>query len=107
MSEVAEKMPYSLKHARAQTGDDLPPSLYAQQRTLIDKWPEIEGRLQEGPPAAIGAIERDIFLSAWEQTDAASGLVHAVSNLNPSTRKAGVAWLQSIVDAASALWTEI
>jgi bifunctional UDP-N-acetylglucosamine pyrophosphorylase/glucosamine-1-phosphate N-acetyltransferase len=107
LSELAEKMPHSLKHARAQTGDDLLPRIYAQQRALIDKWPEIEKRLEEGPPAAIGAIEREIFLKAWDQIEAASSHIDAVATLNPSARKAGISWLQSIVDSASALWTEI
>ncbi len=107
LDELAEKMPHSLKHVRTRTGEDLPPRIYAQQRALIDKWPEIKERLQEGPPDAIGAIERDIFLKAWEQTDAASGHIDAVGALNPSARKAGISWLQSIVDSASALWTEI
>ena len=107
LGELAEKMPHSLKHARALTGDDLPPKIYAQQRALIDRWSEIRGRLREGPPAAIGAIERDIFLKSWEQTDTSSGHIYAVATLSPSARKAGVSWLQGIVDSASALWTEI
>jgi len=107
LRELAEKMPYSLKHARSQTGDDLPHGIYAQQRTLTDKWPEMEARLREGPPAAIGAIERDHFLKEWEQTESSSGHIHAVGSLGSSARRTGVSWLQSIVDSASALWTEI
>jgi len=107
LSQLAGKMPHSLKHARARTGDDLPPEISAQQQALINKWPEIEARLNEGPPEAIGAMERDNFLKAWEQIDAASGHINAVNALSPSVRKAGVAWLRGIVDSASALWIEI
>jgi hypothetical protein len=67
----------------------------------------METRLREGPPAAVGAIERERFLKEWEQTDASSGHIHAVGSLGPSARRTGVSWLQSIVDCASALWTEI
>jgi UDP-N-acetylglucosamine/UDP-N-acetylgalactosamine diphosphorylase len=107
LSQLADKMPHSLKHARARTGGDLPPKISAQQRTLADKWPEIEMLLKKGPPAEIGAIERDIFLKAWGQTDTSSGHIKAVNALSASARKSGIAWLQGIVDSASALWIEI
>jgi bifunctional UDP-N-acetylglucosamine pyrophosphorylase/glucosamine-1-phosphate N-acetyltransferase len=107
LSGLAGKMPHSLKYARDRTGDDLPPQISAQQQALIDKWPEIEARLNEGPPAAAGTIERDKFLKAWEQVDASSGHINAINILTPSVCKAGVSWLQSIVDSASALWKEI
>jgi bifunctional UDP-N-acetylglucosamine pyrophosphorylase/glucosamine-1-phosphate N-acetyltransferase len=107
LKELAEKMPRSLDRARAQTSDALPPKIYAQQRALIDKWPEMEARLREGPPAAIGAIQRDAFLKEWEKTDATSGHDKAVSALSPSARRTGTLWLQSIVDSTSALWTAI
>lgn len=107
LSQLAGKMPHSLEHARARTGNDLPPKISAQQRALTDKWPEIEMFLKKGPPAEIGAIERDIFLKAWEQTDPVSGHINAVNALSTSARKSGIAWLQSIVDAASARWIQI
>lgn len=104
LKEVAEKMPLSLKCARTETGEDLPPELQTQQQALIDRWPEMEARLKAGPPAGIDAANRDAFLKEWEQADAASGQSKAVSALGPQTRKAGAAWLQEIVDSASALW---
>ena len=107
LTEVAEKMPFSLKRARTETGEDLPPELQTQQQALIDRWPEMEARLKAGPPAGIDAANRDAFLKEWEQSDAASGQSKAVSALGPQTRKAGAAWLQEIVDSASALWTKI
>jgi bifunctional UDP-N-acetylglucosamine pyrophosphorylase/glucosamine-1-phosphate N-acetyltransferase len=107
LKELAEKMPLSLQRVRAETGEALPPRIHAQQRTLIDKWPEMEEHLREGPPAAIGAVQRDAFLKEWGQKEAASSHVAAVNTLSSSARKAGSLWLQSIVDSASALWTEI
>ncbi len=107
LSELADKMPQSLKSARPRTGNNLHQGIYAQQRALIDKWPEIKEGLEEGPPAAIGAAERDIFLKAWEQTDPASGHINAIGALSSSVRKIGISWLQSLVESASSLWTEI
>jgi hypothetical protein len=107
LKELAEKMPLSLKRARAETGEDLPTAIQAQQQALIDRWPEIESRLKSGPSATIGAVNRDILMKAWEQTDATSGHSKAVSTLSPQARAAGAAWLQEIVDSASALWTKI
>jgi hypothetical protein len=107
LKELADKMPSSLKRARIETGENLPPSIQAQQQALADRSPEIEARLKTGPPAQIGNAHRDVFLKEWEQTDAASGHIKAVNSLSPSARKAGTAWLQEIVDSASALWTKI
>ncbi len=107
LKEVAEKMPLSLKRARAETGEDLPAAIQAQQQALIDRWPEIEVRLKAGPMASTGAANRDAFLREWEQTDASAGHLKAVSTLGPSARAAGAAWLQEIVDFASTIWTKI
>ncbi len=107
LKELADRMPGSIERARAETGEDLPPAVLAQQRALADRWPEMEARLKAGPPAGIGAASRDAFMKEWERTDAAEGHCQAVSSLGPSARQAGTAWLQEIVDSASALWTKI
>ena len=104
MKELAEKMRLSLKNARAAAGEDLPPEIQSQQRALADRWPEMESRLQAGPPANIGVANRDFFLEPWEKTEAATGHTQAVGALSLSARKAGSAWLQEIVDSASAVW---
>jgi UDP-N-acetylglucosamine/UDP-N-acetylgalactosamine diphosphorylase len=107
LKELAEKMPYSLKRALAETGEDLPPEIQTQQRTLMDRWPEIEARLKAGPPVTVGAADRDVLLKEWEQADATAGHCKAVSALSAHARKAGTTWLQGIADTASALWTKI
>jgi bifunctional UDP-N-acetylglucosamine pyrophosphorylase / glucosamine-1-phosphate N-acetyltransferase len=107
LKELAGKMPYSLKHARSETGNDLPPQIRAQQQGLIDRWPEMEAQLEAGPQRAIASANRDPFLKSWEQTDVSSGHINAVNSLSPAAREAGAAWLQEIVDSASALWTNI
>ncbi|MBP1595982.1 MAG: UDP-N-acetylglucosamine pyrophosphorylase [Acidobacteria bacterium] len=104
LKELADRMPLSLKRARLETGEDLPPWIQSQQQALADQWPEMEARLKTGPAAAAGAAHRDAFMKEWEQSDAACGHNPAVSALNPPARRAGAAWLQEIVDSASALW---
>jgi hypothetical protein len=107
LKEVADKMPASIKRAAAETGEELPAALKMQQQALADKWQEIEMRLKAGPPATIGNADRDAFLKAWERIDAAPGHIQAVNALSLSAKKAGTAWLQEIVNSASALWTKI
>jgi hypothetical protein len=107
LKELADKMPVSIKRAAAETGEDLPAVIKIQQQALTDKWQEIEARLKAGPPATIGNANLDALLKEWEQTDASSGHIKAVNALSPSSRKAGTAWLQEIVNSASALWTKI
>jgi bifunctional UDP-N-acetylglucosamine pyrophosphorylase / glucosamine-1-phosphate N-acetyltransferase len=107
LKELAEKMPISLKSARAGTGQDLPPEIKAQQQALIASWPEIEARLKAGPHESAGAVHRETFLREWEQADASSGHCNAVGALNPKVRSTGAAWLQAIVDSASSLWKQM
>ena len=107
MRELADKIAYSAKNARAETGEDLPMAIRARQQLLADHWLDMEARLIAGLPAAAGSANRDVFLQAWEHADSASGHSEAVRSLNPSARKAGTAWLQEIVKSASALWTDL
>jgi UDP-N-acetylglucosamine/UDP-N-acetylgalactosamine diphosphorylase len=107
LREFAEKMPYSLKNARSETGEDLPARLRMQQQTLIERWPEMEKQLESGPPETVESENRDAFLKNWEKTEKTSGHIQAVNSLGSSARKSGAAWLQGIVDSASAIWINI
>jgi hypothetical protein len=107
LRDLAGKMPSSLQHALADAGKELPSGIKAQQQALIDRWPEIEFRLQAGCATGIGAAHRDAFLKEWERTPMESGHIQAIRSLNPQGRKAGTAWLQEIVNSAAALWTDI
>jgi hypothetical protein len=104
LKELADKMPLSLQYAQEETGEGLPPEIHAQQKALIDRWPEIAAKLEEGPATSTGAAYRDSFLSDWEQMEHTSGHIKAVGGLSAAARKAGVAWLQEIVNSSSALW---
>jgi bifunctional UDP-N-acetylglucosamine pyrophosphorylase / glucosamine-1-phosphate N-acetyltransferase len=104
LKELAEKMPLSLKYTQEETGEALPPEINAQQKLLIDRWPEIEAKLREGHATTTGAVCRDSFLNEWQQTEHSSGHIKAIGSLSPETRKAGASWLQEIVNSASALW---
>lgn len=107
LKELAGKMPSSLKHARAETGEDPAPGIRAQQQSLITRWPEIEAGLQAGHSDQTGAAHRDVLLKEWEQTASDSDYINAIRSLSPQARKAGTAWLQEIVDSAAALWADI
>lgn len=107
LKELADKMPISIERAAAETGEELPAALKIQQQALADRWQEIEARVKAGPPAEIGNANRDAFLKEWGQVDAVSGHIKAVNALSPSTKKAGAAWLQEIVNSASSLWIKM
>jgi len=107
LKELADKMPISIERAAAETGEELPAALKIQQQALADRWQEIEARVKAGPPAEIGNANRDAFLKEWGQADAVSGHIKAVNALSPSTKKAGAAWLQEIVNSASSLWIKM
>ena len=103
MKELADKVSASL----ARAGDGLPPLIRRQQQSLKDRWPEMEARLKEGPPAEAGALYRDPFFKLWSEADTSSGHCKAVNALGPTARSAGAAWLQDIADSAEALWLKI
>lgn len=104
LGELAEKMPSSISRALSETGAELPPQVRAQQQALADRWPEIAERLKAGAPDNAGAAKRDAFLQEWEKIDSRNGHIKAVNSLSPAARNIGAAWLQEIVDSATALW---
>jgi hypothetical protein len=104
LRELAEKMPFSLERARAETGAELPPALQAQQRALSKRWSEMEAKLEAGPASSVGAVDCEAFVKEWEKIESASGHVNAVGALSPMARKRGADWLQAIVDSAAAIW---
>ncbi|MBN1571311.1 MAG: UDP-N-acetylglucosamine pyrophosphorylase [Acidobacteria bacterium] len=103
LKELADKISLSLKHA----GADLPAGIQAQQQALVNKWPEMESRLKQGPPAETGAQNRDAFLKIWEQAGTAPDHCKAVSALDVQARTAGAAWLQEVVNSVEQLWQKI
>ena len=107
MSQLADKVAYSAKNARAETGEDLPPGIKARQQVLADHWPDMEARLKGGPPETNGSAHRDVFLEEWEKADVAAGHSEAVRALSHVARKAGAAWLEEIVESAAAHWTRL
>ncbi len=103
LKDLAEKMVRSLEYARTVSDLSLPPALVAQQQDLIDRWPEMEGRLRAGPTPDVGARDRDAFLSTWEQVDQGTSYVKAIASLSPEAKRTGTAWLQAVVDSVSVL----
>ncbi len=106
LKELVDQMADWLKHAGADRTGERQLQVRAQQ-VLAQRWPDIEARLSEGPPAETGIRNRDHFLREWEQIDVASGHCKAVSLISPQARKAGVAWLQEIVNSVEALWPKV
>ena len=106
LGELADKMKYSLRHARTATGAELPDGVRQEQRALLERWPEMKARLETGPPEGGGVLQRDAFLEEWEGMDLSSGHCGAVGALSPRARAEGSAWLKGIVEGAGALWTD-
>lgn len=107
LGELAERMPRSLEYARGDRSFALPPALEAQQGALIARWPEMLKKLQQGPADTLGAPERATFLQAWEKAGRKDSYTRTVTALPSETRKAGTAWLQSVVDSFAALWPHV
>ncbi len=104
LKEFAGKMPVSLEKARTESGEKLPANPYIQQSILIERWPQIEQRLEQGPSSDTAVEARDRFLAFWEGIDGGTPYLQAIGLLNREARLAATAWLQAIVDSASSLW---
>ncbi len=104
LKELADKMPRSIERARAETGEDLPLAVQAQQRALSEQWPQMEAQLRNGFPTAAGAAKRESFLRVWEKIATDSGHINAIGALSAEARKQGTGWLQEIVSSAVAVW---
>jgi hypothetical protein len=100
--ELAEKMPHSL--AIAEREQNLPRELCLQQEKFWRSWPAMQGLLAQGPSEKTGADKRDEFLTEWNRLEGTS-YIEAVSSLPAAAKMAGTAWLQSIVDSATSLWS--
>jgi bifunctional UDP-N-acetylglucosamine pyrophosphorylase / glucosamine-1-phosphate N-acetyltransferase len=107
LKELAGKMQRSLQLACEQEGPDLPDIPYAQQRALMQRWPEMEAHLLNGPHPDTGSRERDSFLESWERIGTDNGYLKAVGELSAASRASGTAWLQAIVESAVALWKKM
>jgi len=107
LKELADNMPFSLTKARSALGGLLPAVPYAQQQALIDRWPEMEARLMQGPAPGTGAARRDAFLAEWDKIGTGTTYLKAIGALGAETRAAATAWLQAIVDAVAALWKNV
>ncbi|MBU1692805.1 MAG: UDP-N-acetylglucosamine pyrophosphorylase [Verrucomicrobia bacterium] len=103
LGDLAGRMERSLELAKR---DPLPEPVLARQRELMERWPEMEGVLKQGPGAETGARDRDAFLATWSAAERADGYLKAVGRLPDPARKAGSAWLQALVDEMSALWKD-
>jgi len=96
--EVIARLPHSLELALAVPEASLPPGLIALHREWMERGNERVARAVEIEIESAGAAARDRFLSEWDRADAAGGYLAAVRNLSPDARRAGTAWLQSVVD---------
>jgi hypothetical protein len=103
LGDLAGRMARSLELAKQVP---LPEVVLARQRELMERWPEMEGILKQGPGMKTGAREQDVVLKTWSAADRADGYLKAIGRLPGPARKAGSAWLQALVDEMSSLWKE-
>ncbi|RKX34222.1 MAG: hypothetical protein DRP64_20250, partial [Verrucomicrobia bacterium] len=99
---LAQNMKHSfLRRAKL---DDAPEAIAASQYLFYNTWETMEFELKqsswsENTPA------REAFLAAVESMPVGGSYLDTIRSLDPETRQAGQAWLQSIVDEVAKLWT--
>lgn len=75
----------------------------ASQRRFLQSWEAIEFELRQSDWNE-DAGARETFLSAIESRPVGGAYTETIQSLEPETRQAGQAWLQSIVDEVAKLW---
>ncbi len=101
--DMIARLPQSLELALAEPETNLPPGLISLHRQWIERGAERVARAVETEVDAVGAAERDLFLTHWERADVAGGYLAAVRHLSPAARRAGTAWLKAVVDRCAIL----
>jgi len=104
LGKLADKLPRSLE--LAVSNSDFPSAFRLQQESFLIQWPELLGKLQQGPPENTGIQDRDGFLAEWESMDRNISYLDAVSGISPGGRAKGSGWLQARVDFTAGLWNQ-
>ena len=108
LHQLAGKMARSLELAQsAPVKVNLDAQPFVQQKALIEQWPMIHEQLIRLKDIEGDTEKRDNLLEALSRIPARTDYLNAVKSLNPEARANGTAWLQSIVDTASALWNKV
>jgi UDP-N-acetylglucosamine/UDP-N-acetylgalactosamine diphosphorylase len=65
---------------------------------LAEAWPGLERDLSAGSRSGVGSLDRDLFLSAWDEIPPSTPYPAAIALVDPSAKLAGTRWLQALVD---------
>lgn len=106
LQELAEKMPESIRLLEADPEVSQRERCLAQQRKWVADWPNIKESLKQAVSPEPFTDEGHRFMEAWNQQDQ-QVYIESLKALAPEIKKAGTAWLQSIVDQTAACWTSV
>jgi len=98
---LAQNMEHSFQWLEKQPG--APGKTIASQRLFHHLWETIEFELKQSEWNE-DTEAKDTFLSALENRPVGGAYTETIQSLEPETRQAGQAWLQSIVDKVAKLW---
>lgn len=101
MTQLAEHMPNSLKIAEKRLGAEPTEPPFDKQKRLCDEWPGLAEKLLSGN-FNTQSKEKETLLSQVGSNKLT--YIETIQSLDPGTRSAGTAWLQSIVDKVRDLW---
>ncbi|MFC1497088.1 hypothetical protein ACFLS1_01260 [Verrucomicrobiota bacterium] len=100
LSQLKNNLEKSLEFIRSKSGADLSVSPYTEQQAFIEKWPELESRLETDNATNADIKAQDTFLNKLNSN---MSYIEAIKALDPDAKQSGTTWLQSIVDSVTAL----
>lgn len=101
LREFVGKLPQSVKLLESHPGTE---NWVHEQRNFMQEWPAIEEKLQADGCESIGSSDRDVLFTAINRASQGAGYIETIQALPPDIRRAGVRWLQAIVDSVAAAW---
>lgn len=107
LKDLATKMQRSIEFATNDSSLTLAPALLAQQQAFVNRWPELEAKLHQGPAHNVALRERDQFLAAWQGIGQGTPYLEAIRSLPADAKAAGTAWLNAVVDSVVGLYQNV
>lgn len=101
LREFAGKLNLSIQLLGQQPGAE---RWVRDQQAFLACWSAVEERLLADACESIGAADRDAVLEALNRASHGGSYLDTIQALAPDVRRAGVRWLQAIVDSVAGTW---
>lgn len=101
LREFANKLEHSIELLQGHPGAE---RWQRDQKSFLERWPDIEEKLHVDECESVGARDRDAVLDTINRASHGAGYIELIQSLDPAVKQAGTAWLQAVVNSAANAW---